>query len=124
MSQTIDQFLNLAAPGKEVFMTFDLGEVARETATMLRMSGELDERIMLRVLPEGVNAPFYGSPNQFKQVFWNLIRNSLKAMPEGAIERLDATGLPRVALHREPGPPPCRRRRRPEPGDGAVRVWW
>ena len=83
VSQTIDQFLNLAAPGKEVFMTFDLGEVARETATMLRMSGELDERIMLRVLPEGVNAPFYGSPNQFKQVFWNLIRNSLKAMPEG-----------------------------------------
>jgi signal transduction histidine kinase len=83
VSQTIDQFLNLAAPGHEIFMTFDLGEVARETATMLRMSGELDERITLRVLPEGARAPFYGSPNQFKQVFWNLIRNALKAMPAG-----------------------------------------
>ncbi len=83
VSQTIDQFLNLAAPGHEIFMTFDLGEVARETATMLRMSGELDERVTFRVLPEGARAPFYGSPNQFKQVFWNLIRNALKAMPDG-----------------------------------------
>ena len=83
VSQTIDQFLNLAAPGHEIFMTFDLGEVARETATMLRMSNELDERVTFRVLPEGARVPFYGSPNQFKQVFWNLIRNALKAMPDG-----------------------------------------
>jgi two-component system sensor histidine kinase PilS (NtrC family) len=95
VSETIDQFLNLAAPGKEVFMTFDLGEVARETATMLRMSGELDERITLRVLPEGVNVPFYGSPNQFKQVFWNLIRNSLKAMPEGGTLTIDIARGPK-----------------------------
>jgi two-component system sensor histidine kinase PilS (NtrC family) len=89
VSQTIDQFLNLAAPGKEVFMTFDLGVVARETATMLRMSGELDERVTLQVMLEGASAPFYGSPNQFKQVFWNLIRNALKAMPDGGALTID-----------------------------------
>jgi len=83
VSQTIDQFLNLAAPGKEAFMMFNLGEVVRETATMLRMSGEIDERVEVRILPEGANVPFYGSPNQFKQVLWNLIRNALKAMPDG-----------------------------------------
>ena len=97
-SQTIDQFLNLAAPGKEVFMTFDLGEIARETATMLRMSGELDERVTLRVQPEGANVLFYGSPNQFKQIFWNLIRNSLKAMPDGGALTIDIGRGPKSAV--------------------------
>jgi len=83
VSQSIDQFLNLAAPGKEVVMSFDLGEVARETAMMLRMSGELTARVEFRVLPEGAPVEFFGSPNQFKQVFWNLFRNSLRAMPGG-----------------------------------------
>jgi two-component system sensor histidine kinase PilS (NtrC family) len=83
VSQSIDQFLNLAAPGKEVVMSFDLGEVARETAMMLRMSGELTDRVEFRVLPEGAPVEFFGSPNQFKQVFWNLFRNSLRAMPGG-----------------------------------------
>jgi len=57
VSQSIDQFLNLAAPGKEVVMSFDLGEVARETAMMLRMSGELTARVEFRVLPEGALEP-------------------------------------------------------------------
>ena len=83
VSQSIDQFLNLASPGKEAAMTFDVAEVARETATMLRMSGELPESVDFSVRPDGVRAEFYGSPSQFKQVFWNLFRNALRAMPEG-----------------------------------------
>jgi len=26
---------------------------------------------------------YYGNRNQFKQIFWNLLKNGLKAMPEG-----------------------------------------
>jgi two-component system sensor histidine kinase HydH len=83
VSQSIDQFLNLASPGKEAVMMFDVAEVARETVTMLRMSGELPESVDFSVRPDGVKADFRGSPSQFKQVFWNLFRNALRAMPEG-----------------------------------------
>ena len=83
VSQSIDQFLNLASPGKDVFMTFDLAEVLRETLTMLKMSGELNGRTAVKGNFETTKADFYGNPGQFKQVFWNLTRNALHAMPEG-----------------------------------------
>jgi len=31
----------------------------------------------------------YGNSNQFKQIFWNLIKNALKAMPEGGTLTID-----------------------------------
>ena len=89
VSQSIDQFLNLAAPGREVVMSFDLGDVVRETATMLRMSGDLNDRVAFVLQPEGAAVEFYGSPNQFKQVFWNLFRNALRAMPDGGALNVD-----------------------------------
>jgi two-component system sensor histidine kinase PilS (NtrC family) len=89
VSQSIDQFLNLAAPGKDVVMSFDLGEISRETATMLRMSGELTDRVAFSVRPDGPPVEFFGSPNQLKQVFWNLFRNALRAMPDGGALTVD-----------------------------------
>jgi two-component system sensor histidine kinase PilS (NtrC family) len=89
VSQSIDQFLNLASPGKEVFMTFDICEVFRETLTMLRMGGELNGRTEVKGNFATARLEYYGSPGQFKQVFWNLARNALKAMPEGGVLSVD-----------------------------------
>ncbi|MDP2914041.1 MAG: ATP-binding protein [Candidatus Aminicenantes bacterium] len=89
VSRSIDQFLSLAAPGKEIFTTFDLGEVMRETLTMLKMSGELDERTAVKGNFETTRLDFRGSPGQLKQVFWNLTRNSLRAMPDGGELSID-----------------------------------
>ncbi len=83
VSQTIDQFLSLASPGRHVFVTFDLSQVMRETVTMLRMSGDLNGRTVVTGNFETTPAMFYGDPNQFKQVAWNLARNALQAMPGG-----------------------------------------
>ncbi len=89
VSRSIDQFLSLAAPGKEIFTTFDLGEVMRETMTMLKMSGELDGRTAVKGNFETTRLDFRGSPGQLKQVFWNLTRNSLRAMPDGGELSID-----------------------------------
>jgi two-component system sensor histidine kinase PilS (NtrC family) len=89
VSQTIEQFLSLSAPGRETFSVFSLEEVMAETLTMIRMSGELDDRIEVRGNYTQTAFEFFGNPGQFKQVFWNLFRNALRAMPEGGVLTLD-----------------------------------
>lgn len=92
VSQSIDQFLNLASPGKEEFRTFDVCAVLRETLTMLRMSGELNGRHSILGNFETGRVEFYGNPGQFKQIFWNLTRNALQAMPGGGALTIDVDG--------------------------------
>jgi two-component system sensor histidine kinase PilS (NtrC family) len=89
VSQSIEQFLSLTAPGKQTFAMFKLSEPLTETLTMLQMSGELDERVAIHGNYAASDIYYFGSPGQFKQVFWNLIRNALKAMPEGGVLSID-----------------------------------
>jgi len=89
VSRSIDQFLSLAAPGKEAFITFDLAETMRETMILLRSSGELNGRISVEGNFETTQVEFEGNPGQWKQVFWNLARNALRAMPEGGTLSVD-----------------------------------
>ncbi len=83
ITQSIEQFLDLASPGKQVFAPFNLAETLKETLALLKASGELNGRYFLAGNFETSPLVYYGSPNQFKQIFWNLTKNALKAMPEG-----------------------------------------
>jgi len=94
VSDSIEQFLSLASPGKQTYAMFNLSESLTETLTMLRMSGELNEHVSVRGNYTGAEYPYFGSAGQFKQVFWNLIGNALKAMPEGGTLSIDFS-LPR-----------------------------
>jgi two-component system sensor histidine kinase PilS (NtrC family) len=84
VSQLLEQFLDFATPAKKIFTEIDLGLLLNEILDMLRSAGDLDGE---KVTVEGNylvrKISYYGNPNHFKQIFWNLIRNSLKAMPEG-----------------------------------------
>ena len=84
VSQLLEQFLDFASPTKRVFSEVDLGQLLNETLEMLRSAGDLDgEKIKVEgnFLMRQVN--YYGNPNHFKQIFWNLIKNAIKAMPDG-----------------------------------------
>jgi len=89
VSQSIEQFLDLASPGKQVFSWLNLPEILGETLSLLRASGELNGRYQLAGNFTSAKLGYYGNPNQFKQVFWNLIKNALKAMPDGGTLSID-----------------------------------
>jgi two-component system sensor histidine kinase PilS (NtrC family) len=89
VTQSIEQFLDLASPGKQVFAPMSLAEVLKETLALLSASGELNGRYRLAGNFETSPLLYYGNPNQFKQIFWNLTKNALKAMPEGGTLTID-----------------------------------
>ncbi len=89
VTHSIEQFLDLASPGKQVFSWLNLPEIMTETLSLLRASGELNGRYHLAGNFSSAKQGYYGNPNQFKQVFWNLVKNALKAMPDGGTLSID-----------------------------------
>ncbi len=82
VSQLLEQFLDFSAPPKKMFVEIDLGMLLNEILEMLRASGELDgEKVRVEGNYLFRKVIYYGNPNHFKQIFWNLIKNALKAMP-------------------------------------------
>jgi signal transduction histidine kinase len=92
VSQSLEQFLDFALPSKQVFSPINLRDVLDETLKILQGSGELNGKITLEGNFRIEDVPYIGNAGQFKQVFWNLIKNAIKAMPEGGRLRLDFTG--------------------------------
>jgi len=89
VSRSIEQFLSLATPSRTESIAFDLAEVLQETLTMLKMSGEFNGRTTVKGNFAASKVDFYGNPSQLKQVFWNIARNALQAMPEGGVLSID-----------------------------------
>jgi two-component system sensor histidine kinase PilS (NtrC family) len=89
VTQSIEQFLDLASPGKLVFSWINLPGVLEETLALLRASGELNGRFQLAGNFSSTKVGYYGNPNQFKQVFLNLTKNAIKAMPDGGTLTVD-----------------------------------
>ncbi len=83
ISQAIEEFLGLTNPVKPILCTVDLAQILDETITLLKRSGVLGEDYTVRGNYSSTRVLYYGNKNQFKQVFLNIIKNGLKAMPEG-----------------------------------------
>jgi signal transduction histidine kinase len=89
ISKSIEQFLNLASPGKQTFAVVELSQVLKETITLLQRSEELNGTYRVEGNYGASSIYCYGNSNQFKQIFWNLIKNALKAMPDGGTLTID-----------------------------------
>jgi two-component system sensor histidine kinase PilS (NtrC family) len=87
LNRIITDFLSYARPRSIAHSQVDVRELLHQTFALLRHSPELTNgQSIEEELPEG---PLIAEADagQLKQVFWNLARNALQAMPEGGILR-------------------------------------
>jgi two-component system sensor histidine kinase PilS (NtrC family) len=83
LSRTIEDFLECAKPGRFEPEDTNLLELVNDTFTLLRNSPELHAEHTLTVSAEPGAYNAMVDPAQVKQVFWNLARNAVQAMPKG-----------------------------------------
>jgi two-component system sensor histidine kinase PilS (NtrC family) len=89
LNRIITDFLTYARPRKFSLAECDLREPLRETFALLRHSPEvLDGHRLEEDLPEEP-LPAMADAEGIRQVFWNLTRNALRAMPDGGTLRAE-----------------------------------
>ena len=83
LDRTIKGFLRFARPRDRAAARFDIAALLAENTALLRNSEEATggHEFTLKLDPE--SAHLTGDPDQISQIFWNLARNALRAMPQG-----------------------------------------
>jgi two-component system, NtrC family, sensor histidine kinase PilS len=83
LDRTIKGFLRFARPREGSLQPFDIARLLAENCELLRNSAEVSERHRIAVKLDPPSASVIADPDQVSQIFWNLARNSLRAMPGG-----------------------------------------
>ena len=78
----IRQFLSALRPSKPNLRPCDIVALVGETLGVMRVDIE-NRRIAVAVAAHGQTPPALVDPDQIKQVFFNLIKNAMEAMPDG-----------------------------------------
>jgi two-component system, NtrC family, sensor histidine kinase PilS len=90
LDRTIKGFLRYARPGERSDVEFDIGEALRENVELLRNSDEVTTRHQIDLALDPPSVRLVADRDQLVQIFWNLARNALRAMPDGG--RLEVRG--------------------------------
>jgi len=86
LSDTLNQFLFQARPSLPAAAgPVDLGRVLGEAFTLLRNGSEVKPGHRVTFDLQGGPHVCLADPDQITQVFWNLARNGLEAMPDGGV---------------------------------------
>ncbi|MBK9162492.1 MAG: PAS domain S-box protein [Acidobacteria bacterium] len=94
LNSIITNFLNYAKPKVGDFVEIDVNDAIRDTVVLLKHGPDVKpEHLFDLDLPPD---PVFLSADetQLKQVFWNLSRNAINAMPSGGVLRIKVERLP------------------------------
>jgi len=89
VEEIINEFLNLAKPQEIQLKKSDLKKVLKDVTTLLEPEAHL-QNVQISQQIEPNIPPIMCDPNQLKQVFINLIKNSIEAMPNGGPMNIQA----------------------------------
>ncbi len=90
LDRTIKGFLRFAKPKERSIQQFDIAALLAENMELLRNSPEVSESHTLEIELEPPSRWILADPDQVSQIFWNVARNALRAMPDGGTFRLEA----------------------------------
>ncbi len=90
LDRTVKAFLQFAKPRERELAVFDVAAMLAEDVQLLRNSGDVEPQHEIEADLEPGSAMIQADFDQVSQIFWNLARNALQAMPGGG--RLTVSG--------------------------------
>ena len=93
LNKIITNFLTYARPRVSNFSEIDVRESINDTFTLLKHSPDVKETHILKTEMPEEPVNIFADPTQLKQIFWNLTRNSILAMPNGGTLKLAVVKL-------------------------------
>ncbi len=85
LNKSISDFLRFVRPQEKRTVAFDVAASLSETLDLLENSPELHENHEIRREIAPPSFELAGDADQIRQVFWNLARNAVAAMPHGGV---------------------------------------
>ncbi len=83
LNRIITNFLTYARPRAANFSETDVREAISDTFTLLKHSPDVIDHHKLKAMLPETPVFIFADATQLKQIFWNLARNALQAMPDG-----------------------------------------
>jgi two-component system sensor histidine kinase PilS (NtrC family) len=85
LNKSISDFLRFVRPQEKRAAAFDVAASLAETLDLLQNSPELHRRHEIHREIDPPSFQLVGDADQIRQVFWNLARNAVQAMPQGGM---------------------------------------
>lgn len=88
LNRSIADFLQFVKPKERSLSEFDIAMSLSETLELLSNSPELEESHRIVPIIDPPSFTIVGDANQIRQVFWNVAKNAIQAMPGGGMLRV------------------------------------